>query len=366
MARDGDGPNPEAVLEEAQRRSRGKLRLFLGMAPGVGKTYAMLTEAHQRRKSGKDCLIGWVDTHSRPDTMRLLKGLEILPRKRMRRGAVWTEELDVDEILRRRPSVVVVDEMPHTNPPGSRHARRWQDIEEILDMGIDVWSALNIQHLESLNGVVARVTGVEVSETVPDRVFDEADEVRLIDLPPDDLIARLNAGKIYLPQVIERARANYFRRSNLIALRELALRFMASRMESQIRSERLLSTRQAVEDTSYGALLVLEYPSLEAVREMSRLARALSSPWHVVWMESALSIPSDSPRVTEVLKFAESLGAETDKLAGDYAAEIGQYAREHNLSLVAVLTASTWQTNARARALKKGSPELNPEFTGRF
>ncbi len=362
MARDGDGPNPDAVLEEAQRRSRGKLRLFLGMAPGVGKTYAMLTEAHQRRKSGKDCLIGWVDTHSRPDTMRLLKGLEILPRKRMRRGTVWTEELDVDEILRRRPSVVVVDEMPHTNPPGSRHARRWQDIEEILDMGIDVWSALNIQHLESLNGVVARVTGVEVSETVPDRVFDEADEVRLIDLPPDDLIARLNAGKIYLPQVIERARANYFRRSNLIALRELALRFMASRMESQIRSERLLSTRQAVEDTSYGALLVMEYPSLEAVREMSRLARALSSPWHVVWMESALSIPSDSPRVTEVLKFAESLGAETDKLAGDYAAEIGQYAREHNLSLVAVLTASTWQTNARARALKKGSPELNLIF----
>ena len=161
-------PDPEAMLAQTREKTLGKLRIFLGMAPGVGKTYAMLAEAHQRKNAGLDVLIGWVDTHKRKDTEALTRGLEILPRKRIEYNGISVETLDIDEILRRHPSVVVIDEMPHSNPPGSRHAKRWQDIEEILDMGIDVWTALNIQHLESLNGVVARVTGVSVTETVPD------------------------------------------------------------------------------------------------------------------------------------------------------------------------------------------------------
>lgn len=353
-------PNPEALLADVAKRRRGKLRLFLGMAPGVGKTYAMLTEARARVKAGLDTLIGWVDTHGRKDTEALLTGLEVLPRLTVRRGHTFVQALDVDEILRRAPAVVVIDEMPHSNPPGSRHAKRWQDIEEILDMGIDVWSAINIQHLESLNDVVARVTGVEVSETVPDRVFDEADEVRLIDLPPDDLIARLNAGKIYLPRVIERARDNYFKKTNLTALRELALRCMASRMETQIRTERQLSRRRsAVEDTSYGTLLVLEYPSQEAVREMARLARSLASPWHVVWLEGFANARADDKEVTELLQFAESLGAVTDVLAGSYAKDVVNYAREHNLSMVAVVGVTARAASAHLAEIRRSAPELN-------
>ena len=356
---DGRRPDPEAVLAEANKHRRGKLRLFLGMAPGVGKTYAMLTEAHQRRTAGLDILIGWVDTHNRQDTDALTRGLDILPRKLVRRGNIMQGVLDVDEIIRRRPSVVVIDEMPHSNPPGQRHAKRWQDIEEILNVGIDVWSALNIQHLESLNGVVERVTGVAVTETVPDRVFDEADEVRLIDLPPDDLLTRLAAGKIYLPAIVERAKSAYFKRSNLIALRELALRCMASRMESQIRSERLRSTRRGVEDTSYGLLLVTEVVSEEPIREAARIARALSSPWHVVWMEGFGNERGDSPEVRDLLKFADELGAQTDVLAGDYGAETSRYARDHNLSLVSLIATSQRASAARRRELSRKAPELN-------
>lgn len=358
MSEDDLRPSPDAMLAQANKHARGKLRLFLGMAPGVGKTYAMLSEAHQRRAAGLDVLIGWVDAHGRQDTEALLNGLEVLPRKYVQRGRIQEGTLDVDEILRRRPSVVVIDEMPHSNPPGSRHAKRWQDIEEILDMGIDVWSALNIQHLESLNGIVDRVTGVAVSETIPDRVFDEADEVRLIDLPPDDLLARLNAGKIYLPEVVERAKERYFKKSNLIALRELALRIMASRMESQIRSQRLRSTRRSVDDASFGLLVVLETPSTDAVREAARLARALSSPWHVVWMEGALRRSADSPEASSLLRYAESLGAETDVLAGDYGKEASRYAREHNLSLVSAVTGDVFSANRRRRQLMKDAPEL--------
>lgn len=351
-------PNPEAMLSEARKHRRGKLRLFLGMAPGVGKTYAMLSEAHQRRAAGYDVLIGWVDTHKRKETDALTRGLEILPRLRVKRGPVDEETLDLDEILRRRPSVAVIDEMPHSNPPGSRHAKRWQDIEELLEAGIDVWSALNIQHLESLNDVVERVTGVAVTETVPDRIFDEADEVRLIDLPPDDLLARLNAGKIYLPEVVERARDAYFRRSNLIALRELALRIMTSRMETQIRTERRRSTRRSIDDTGFGLLVVLESVSESAVREAARMARSLSSPWHVVWMESGRKFASN-PEVEALLRFAGELGAKVDVLAGTYADEVSRYAREHNLSLVDVVAANRWIEEARRRALRRSAPELH-------
>lgn len=359
MGQDDLRPDPDAVLAQTNEAPRGKLRIFLGMAPGVGKTYAMLAEAHQRKKAGLDILIGWVDTHKRKDTEALTRGLEILPRKKVEHGGITVGTLDIDEILRRKPSVVVIDEMPHSNPPGSRHAKRWQDIEELLDMGISVWTALNIQHLESLNGVVARVTGVSVTETVPDRMFDRAAEVRLIDLPPDDLLARLAAGKIYLPKVVERAKDAYFKKSNLIALRELALRAMANRMESQIRSERMRSTRRSVEDTHYGLLLVLESRSEKAVREVARMARDLSSPWHVVWMDGMGNERSESEAVTKFFDFVEALGGRTDVLAGRYGDTVARYAREYNLSLVTIVAANERTANARRRDLHCAAPELN-------
>ena len=324
-----------------------------------GKEGTTGLQIYERLGSRDDIELLLIDEDKRKDTEALTRGLEILPRKRIEYNGISVETLDIDEILRRHPSVVVIDEMPHSNPPGSRHAKRWQDIEEILDMGIDVWTALNIQHLESLNGVVARVTGVSVTETVPDRMFDRASEVRLIDLPPDDLLARLAAGKIYLPKVVERAKDAYFKKSNLIALRELALRAMASRMESQIRSERLRSTRSSVEDTHYGLLLVLETVSEETVREVARMARALSSPWHVVWMDGMGNERSDSEAVTKFFDYIEELGGRSDVLAGRYGETVARYAREHNLSLVAIVGSSERVLNQRRRELRRAAPELS-------
>ena len=358
-------PDPDAMLQEVKKNERGQLRIFLGMAPGVGKTYAMLTEAHQRRQSGKDVLIGWVETHRRSDTEALLKGLTVLARKPMAYAGKTVYELDLDEILKKRPSVVIIDEMPHSNPKGSRHAKRWQDIEEILDAGIDVWTALNIQHLESLNGVVERVTGVAVTETVPDRVFDTADEVRLIDLPPDDLLSRLSAGKIYLPKIVERAKNAYFKRTNLIALRDLALRTMTSRMETQIRSERLRSTRTRVDDTSFGQLLVLDEINEEAVREVARMARVLGTTWRVAWMIEKADEALESETVAKFFRYIEEMGAPVDPLAGDYTREIVRFARDHNLITIAMTSASKLRNAARLAEIKKMAPELHVLFLGK-
>lgn len=188
----------DQILKEVQKERRGKLKLFFGAAPGVGKTYAMLQEVQEKRAQGLDVLVGWVDTHARKDTEAMLAGLEVLPRKTIVHRGFKYQEFDIDEVLKRRPGLVVVDELAHSNAPGSRHPKRWQDVEELLDAGINVYTALNVQHLESLNNVVERMIGVTVNETVPDRLFDEANEVRLVDLPPADLIARLKAGKVYL------------------------------------------------------------------------------------------------------------------------------------------------------------------------
>src|SRR5512139_78762 len=195
-------PDPDELLKnlQAEERSRGKLKIFLGYAAGVGKTYAMLEAAYQRKAQGIDVVVGYVETHKRRETEELLEGLEVLPRKQVEYHNVTLPELDVDAVLKRRPQLVLVDEFAHTNAPGSRHPKRYQDVEEILDAGIDVYTTLNIQHLESLNDVVAQVTGVVVRETIPDRVIDEASEIEVIDLPPDELLTRLNEGKVYIPQ----------------------------------------------------------------------------------------------------------------------------------------------------------------------
>ena len=352
-------PDPDALLKVGQKPTRGRLKLFLGAAPGVGKTFAMLTEAHEKRREGLDVLIGWVDTHGRRETAALLKGLEVLPRQTIQRGTFTTETLDIDAIIRRRPALVVIDELPHSNPPNARHLKRWQDIEDILDVGIDVYSAMNIQHLESLNDMVGTMTGVDVKETIPDRFFDEADEVRLVDLPPDDLLKRLEAGKIYLPGFIERAKNHFFRKANLIALRELSLRLMADRLETEIREHRSLSTDQSVRDASFGLLLVIESPDAhEIIREAGRLARSLAGNWHVLWLDKPGESRKRRRAAAETLAFAESLGAVTTMTTGHFGREVSAYAREHNLSMIASADTGLYTTYWRRRELRRRAPEV--------
>ncbi|TIV09884.1 MAG: two-component sensor histidine kinase, partial [Mesorhizobium sp.] len=217
-------PSPDALLEHAEREGRGRLRIFLGAAPGVGKTYEMLMAGRARRADGVDVVIGIVETHGRKETQALVDGYEVIPRRLVDYRGQTLEEMDIDAILRRRPDLVLVDELAHTNAPGSRHPKRYLDVQEILAQGIDVYTTLNIQHVESLNDVVAQITRVRVRETVPDSIIDEADDIEVIDLTPDDLIKRLHDGKVYFPNTAQRAIENYFSPGNLTALRELALR----------------------------------------------------------------------------------------------------------------------------------------------
>src|SRR6266850_2501602 len=226
-------PDPEALLarvkEEEARAHRGKLKVFFGAAAGVGKTYAMLEAAGEQRDDGVDIVVGYVETHQRAETEALLEGLELLPRCSLEYRGTTLREFDLDGALARRPALILVDELAHTNAPGSRHAKRWQDVLELLDAGIDVYTTVNVQHVESLNDVVAKITGVVVRETVPDSMLEQADEVELIDLPPDDLLQRFREGKAYVPEQAQEALDNFFRKGNLIALRELSLRRTAER-----------------------------------------------------------------------------------------------------------------------------------------
>src|ERR1700744_243191 len=231
-------PDPDALLaqvQQAERQSRrGNLRIFFGAAPGVGKSFAMLGAARELKAEGVDVVIGYVELHGRPETEALLEGLEILPPLRLEHRGLALTEFDLDACLARAPKVVVVDELAHTNHPGARHAKRWMDVEELLDAGIDVYTTVNVQHIESLNDVVAQITGVQVRETVPDKVFEAADEVELVDLPPDDLLQRLQEGKVYVEQKVRHALESFFRKGNLIALRQLALRATADRVDSSM------------------------------------------------------------------------------------------------------------------------------------
>src|SRR5262245_50357038 len=229
-------PSPEALLDDAQREDRGRLKIFLGAAPGVGKTYEMLLSARAKREEGADIVVGVVETHGRKETQALLAGLEIIPRRRVDYKGTKLEEMDLDAILRRQPAIVLVDELAHGNAPGSRHPRRYRDVEELLAAGIDVHTTVNIQHIESLNDIVAQITSVRVRETVPDSIIDRADDIEVIDITPDDLIQRLKEGKVYVPQTARRALEHYFSPGNLTALRELALRRTAERVDEQLLS----------------------------------------------------------------------------------------------------------------------------------
>ncbi len=357
-------PDPDALLA-ALPAPRGKLKLFFGAAPGVGKTYAMLAEAQEKRAAGLDVVVGWVDTHGRAETEALLAGLDVLPRKQIAYRGKQVAEFDLDAVLARRPALVVVDELPHSNAPGSRHPKRWQDVDELLAAGIDVYSAMNVQHLDSLNDVVSGVTGVAVAETVPDHVFDRASEVRLVDLPPDDLLLRLAAGKVYLPEVAERAAGHFFRKGNLIALRELALRRLADRVDGQMRAQREVQSRAPVWATSLGVLLVLGHGDEDsAVRQAARLARALSAPWHAVWVDRGHASAAARSSVLAALAQAAEQGAHTLVLAGPAPASlIADYARRHNLSLLALSQRGNrprwfWRTSLQQQ-LAQRAPELN-------
>ncbi|KDR34448.1 sensor histidine kinase [Caballeronia grimmiae] len=344
-------PDPDDLLDKLQReeqeRRRGRLKLFFGASAGVGKTYAMLQAARRAQADGRDVVVGVVETHGRQETLALLDGLETLPLARIDyRGKVLTE-FDLDAALARKPQLLLVDELAHTNVKGARHTKRWQDVQELLDAGIDVYTTVNVQHLESMNDVVGRITGIRVWETVPDRVFDRADEVTLVDLPPEELLDRLRNGKVYMPTQAESAVRNFFRKGNLIALRELALRRTADRVDGQMREyradrsiERIWRARER--------LIACVGPgpqSAALVRTAARLAAALKSDWLAVYVETpALERLSDDARARtlDALKLASELGAETVTLAGaDAATTLIDYARMRNVSKLVAGVSST-------------------------
>ncbi len=322
-------PDPDQLLarlkSDESRGRRGRLRIYFGASAGVGKTWAMLSAAQRERQAGHEVLVGVAETHGRAETMALLSGLEQLPLREMPyRGSVL-KEFDLDAALARKPAVLLVDELAHSNVEGSRHPKRWQDVQELLEAGIDVWSALNVQHLESLNGTVGAITGIRVNETVPDTVLDDADEIILVDVTPDELIARLKAGKVYLPQQAERAAQNFFRKGNLIALREIALRRTAEHVEDDVRSYRVEQSIATVWNTQ-GAILACIGPRAGAeqtVRSAARLAGKLNVRWHVAYVETPRlqRLAMDGrDRILAVIKLAEEMGAETAVLTGSDAA----------------------------------------------
>ena len=310
-------PSPEALLEAARREEGrvGKLRIFVGAAPGVGKTYEMLQQARARKKDGYDIVIGVVETHGRKETEALLEGLEVVPRRRIEYKGQWLDEMDLDGIIARRPQIVLVDELAHTNASGSRHPKRYLDVEELLSRGIDVYTTVNIQHIESLNDVVAQITHVRVRETVPDTVFDRADAVELVDLTPDDLIQRLKEGKVYVPKQAERALAHFFAPANLTALRELALRRTADRVDEQLLTQMQAGAISGPWAAGERVLVcVSEDPRAAGlVRYAKRLADRLHAPWIALYVEGRRSLQlseEDRDRIADTLRLAESLGGE--------------------------------------------------------
>lgn len=321
---------------------RGRLKLFLGYAAGVGKTYAMLEAAHQRRDQGIDVVVGWADTHGRPETGALLEGLETIPRRRVDAQGTIQAEMDIDAALARHPQLVLVDELAHTNVPGVRHTRRYQDIEELLSAGIDVYTTLNIQNLESLNDVVAQITGVTVRETVPDRILDTVDSIELIDLPPDELIRRLHEGKVFVPDQTPRMIEKFYRPGNLTALREMALRRTATQVDDQMRAyKKAHSIFYSWAATDRLLVCISANPLSERlVRTGRRLAEQLDVEWFVLYVETPqhtrlLEVERD--RVTRTLRLADELGARTVTIPGQTIADsILEYARSHNITKVIV------------------------------
>ncbi len=367
-----DRPDPERFLEKIREEkalaSRGKLKIFFGACAGVGKTCAMLAAAQLQRKQGRDVIIGVLETHGRQETATLADGLEHLPPARIAYRAKVLEEFSILAAINRKPALILIDELAHSNVPGSRHRKRWQDIEEILAAGIDVYSTVNVQHLEGLNDVVGGITGIRVNETVPDRVFDAADEVVLVDLPPDELLQRLGEGKVYVPAQAAQAAKSFFRKGNLIALRELALRRTADRVDHQMIQYRKDQAVFPVWQTQESVLACVG-PGPDAdriVRSAARIAKKFDAPWHAVYIETPRFQTLSTERRQRILKnlsLAQEMGAQTAVLSGNDAAEgILEYARDRNLSriLVGRQTTGRWRPWYRPLAdrISQKAPDL--------
>jgi two-component system sensor histidine kinase KdpD len=339
-------PSPEALLEAARREESriGKLRIFVGAAPGVGKTYEMLQQARARKKDGYDVVVGIVETHGRKETEALLEGLEVVPRRRIEYKGQWLEEMDLDAIIARRPQIVLVDELAHTNVEGSRHPKRYLDVEELMSHGIDVYTTVNIQHIESLNDVVAQITHVRVRETVPDAVFDRADAVELVDLTPDDLIQRLKEGKVYVPKQAERALEHFFSPANLTALRELALRRTAERVDEELLTEMQAHAIQGPWAAGERILVCISDDPRCAglVRYAKRLADRLHGPWMALYVEGRRSLQLsevERDRIADTLRLAEALGGEAITLPGGdrhIAGDVIGYAQANNVTQIVI------------------------------
>ena len=357
-------PMPDALIRtrfwrRSAGRPLGRLKVFLGAAPGVGKTYAMLQNARRLKNEGVDVVIGLVETHGRAETSALVEGLEVLPRRRIEYHGRTLDEFDLDAALKRKPKLIVVDELAHTNAPDSRHPKRWQDVQELLDAGISVWTALNIQHLESLADVVSRITGVAVRETVPDRVLQEAADVVLVDLTPDELIQRLNDGKVYVPETARRATQNFFTPGNLTALRELALRRTADRVDDQMVDylrEKAIEGPWAASERLL-ACVGADEVSERVIRRASQLATGLNADWIAVTVET-IGEAGDAKRANRLAKvfgLAERLGAQTMRLQGsDYPSDILRLAARENVTQI-VLGQS--QAGLLRRILGRSLPE---------
>ncbi|MEW5738535.1 MAG: sensor histidine kinase KdpD [Myxococcota bacterium] len=342
MTDEGDSrPDPDALLArlKAEERQRARLKIFFGFAPGVGKTFAMLESARLLKARGLDVVVGLIETHGRAETAKLIEGLEVLPRQTLDYRGKALEEFDLERALARKPAILLVDELAHTNVPGSRHTRRWQDVLELLDAGIEVHTTLNVQHVESLNDVVAQITHVQVRETVPDSLLERADEIELVDIPPEELLKRLSEGKVYLPEQARRAAEHFFRRGNLLALRELALRRTAERVDEDVVAYRKQHEIQTTWPSGERiAVCVGPAPaSARLVRAARRMAAGLRAPWLAIWVDNPVTALSkaDHERLESHLELVGSLGGEVVRLSGTRVAEtILEWARASNITRI--------------------------------
>ena len=351
-------PEPEALLLEAGRGNRGRLKIYLGMDPGVGKTYAMLEGARAAKAAGRDVVVGVVETHGRAETAALLQGHEVIPRRSIAHRGHTLQEFDLAGVLARKPALVLVDELAHTNAPESLHPKRWQDVKELLFAGIDVYSTLNIQHIESLNDVVARITGVRVRETVPDKILEEADEVELVDLTPTELVERLHQGKVYAPELAGRALEKFFNPGNLAALRELALRRTADRVDDQVVGYMRAHGIEGPWPVNERILVCIgrDPNSGLAVRAARRLADQLQAPWvalHIERPNAALPQSDESDPAEAALRAAMDLGARVERVVGrDLPAEILRFAKRNNITQIVISRSrSSWLKEVLRRSL---------------
>jgi two-component system sensor histidine kinase KdpD len=339
---DAERPSPDVLLARLKREeppARGRLRIYLGMAPGVGKTYAMLNEGRRRRQRGTDVVVGFVETYGRPLTIEALEGLEVVPRKKVTYQGVTLEEMDTDAVIARNPQVALVDELAHTNAPGSKHEKRWQDVEEIRDHGITVISTLNVQHLESLNDLVENITGVKVRETIPDRIVDEADEIELVDMSPEALRSRLRHGNVYPPAQARAALENFFRIENLAALRRLALQRTMQEVEEQVEEYMRDFGREGLQTAERVLVAVSHRPLAKTLlRRGWRIASGLHAHLTAAYVDTGERLNADErANVAAHLRLAEDLGAEVVHLTGrDVAAALAAYCRQERVTQIVV------------------------------